>query len=291
MELESGRVQTPAYIYVANYGGGSQDPIGNVVIINTATGSVAGAITQGFYRPEGIAFSPNGAYAYVPNGDVSNVVIINTATNTVTGVLEEGSNATLIAGPTGVAISPDGTYAYITNAGAIANSSGFAIPASLYGSIAVVDTATNTVVNAIIQGFNWPGGVAFAPSGSYAYATNYNTNNVVIINTATNTVVKAITQGFAYPQGVAFSPNGAYAYVTNLGSGNNSNVAIINTATNTVTGTITGFYFPWGVAFSKNGTYAYVANGNNVLIINTATNTIVGAINQGTYIGTGIGVP
>ncbi len=65
----------------------------NIMIINTATNTVVGAITQGLGDPTGIAFSPDGAYAYVTNQNpvnvTSNVVIINTATNTVIGTLTQ----------------------------------------------------------------------------------------------------------------------------------------------------------------------------------------------------------
>ena len=121
----------------------------------------------------------------------------------------------------------------------------------------------------------------FSPSGTYAYVTNYNSNNVVTINTASNTVVNSITSGFYVPIAVAISPSGTYAYVTNEGS---NNVVIINTASNTVVNSITsGFYNPTAIAFSPSGTYAYVtnANVNNVVIINTASNKVVNSITSG----------
>ena len=131
----------------------------------------------------------------------------------------------------------------------------------------------------ITSGFSSPDGVAFSPSGTYAYVADG--TNVVIINTATNTVIGSVdSSGISYyPRGVAFSPSGTYAYVAD-----GTNVVIINTATNTVTGSInSGFNTPYGVAFSPSGTYAYVANynGDNVAIINTATNTVTGSITPG----------
>jgi len=172
-----------------------------------------------------------------------------------------------VSGPFGVSISPSGAYAYLINLNSV--------------SVAIINTATNTVTASITSGFDGPQGVALSPSGTYAYVTNANSNNVVIINTATNTVTGAITSGLSSPEWVAFSPSGTYAYVTNTGS---NNVVIINTATNTVTGSITsGISFPQGVAFSPSGTYAYVTNtgSNNVVIINTATNTVINSITSG----------
>ena len=140
----------------------------------------------------------------------------------------------------------------------------------------------------INSGFDYPIGVAFSPSGTYAYVTNFNPSNVVIIDTATNTVTNSIPSGLNGPNGVAFSPSGTYAYVVNYGS---TNVAIINTATNTVTNSIiSGFSTPSGVSFSPSGTYAYVTNPgtNNVVIINTATNTVTGSITSGFSNPTGV---
>ena len=162
--------------------------------------------------------------------------------------------------------------------------------ANTYYCVYVTDNPPNSysVSNSITSGFSLPEGISFSPSGTYAYVTNSNTNNVVIINTATNTVVNSITSGFNNPSDVAFSPSGTYAYVTNQ---YNNNVLIINTATNTVVNSITsGISDPFVVAFSPSGKYAYVANCNtscgltgsdNVVIINTATNTVVNSITSG----------
>ena len=82
----------------------------------------------------------------------------------------------------------------------------------------VTQLSFNYTENSITSGFDNPEGVAFSPSGTYAYVTNINSNTVVIINTATNTVVNSITSGISSPQGVAFSPSGTYAYITNCNS-------------------------------------------------------------------------
>ena len=250
------------YAYISNIYGPNFSLNGNITVINLATNSISKRITSGFYFPTGVAFSPSGTYAYVANEGNNNVVIINTATNTVVNSIAPG-----FYDAQGVAISPSGTYAYVTNCNSSCSGSG-------PDNVVIINTATNTVVNSIsYPGFSSPEGVAFSPSGTYAYVGNQNANDVVIINTATNTVTGSITSGFNNPEGVAFSPSGAYAYVANLFG---ENITIINTASNTVTGYITyGIYEPKGVAFSPSGTYAYVVNSdsNNVLIINTGTST------------------
>ena len=183
--------------------------------------------------------------------------------------------------PDGVAFSPSGTYAYVTN---------YEGGSALKGNIIIINTASNTVVNAINSGaFTYPtSGIAFLTSGAYAYITNHWGDNVLIVNTASNTVTGSINSGFSTPNGAAVSHDGTYAYVANCNTvcdtGGPSNIVIVNTATNTVVNSITsGFNDPYGVSFSPSGTYAYVTNygSNNVVIINTATNTVIASINSG----------
>ena len=180
----------------------------------------------------------------------------------------------------GVTFAPSGTYAYMANCNSGNNELNGLTNCNSAGpdNVMIINTATNTVVNAINSGFEGPFDIGFAPSGSYAYVTNSGSNSISIINTATNTVTSSITSGFLYPKGVAISPDGSYAYVANEHS---NNVVIINTATNTVVNSITtGFSSPVGVAFSPSGKYAYVTNFNayNVVVINTATNTVVNSL-------------
>jgi YVTN family beta-propeller protein len=152
-------------------------------------------------------------------------------------------------------------------------------------NLVIISTPSNSVVGAITRGLYDAQWVAIAPSGTYAYVTNYAADNVVIIDTATNTVSASISGGFDFPYGVAFSPSGTYAYVVNCnsacGSGPSSNIVIVSTASNSVVGAITsGFDNPYDVAFSKDGSYAYVTNYNsaNVVIISTSSNSVTGAI-------------
>ncbi len=190
---------TPQYAVVAKLT--AKVELTSVVSLATNTippplNTVTNTITVGS-DPWGVAFSPNGAYAYVTNYYSGTVSVINTATNTVTNTITVGSS------PVGVAIAPTGAYAYVTNYNS--------------GTVSVINTATNTVTSTITVGSE-PIGVAIAPTGAYAYVTNYGSNTVSVINTATNTVTSTITVGGNLYE-VAVAPNGAYAYVTNFGNG------------------------------------------------------------------------
>ncbi|MGW8955788.1 YncE family protein [Streptomyces sp. NPDC055709] len=85
---------------------------------------------------------------------------------------------------------------------------------------------------------------AAAATGTFAYVTNFNSNNVSVIDTATNTVTTTIPVG-TVPNGVAVAPNDASVYVTN---GLSNNVSVIDTSTNTVTATVPVGTVPSGVA-------------------------------------------
>jgi YVTN family beta-propeller protein len=218
----------------------------NVSVINTATRSVTATVPVGT-NPTGIAVNPAGTFAYVTNQTSHNVSIINTATNAVTSLTVGGR-------PWGVAFSPDGAKAYVDT-----------------GALAVIDTATNTVIATVGVGNN-SRCVVVHPVASFAYVTNQDSNTVSVINTATNTVSATIPVASA-PYGLAIHPAGTFVYVTHfLGT----TVSVINTATNTVTATITVGSKPAAIAVDPAGAFLYVMNtGNNTVSrIDTATNAV-----------------
>src|SRR5437016_1447928 len=125
------------------------------------------------------------------------------------------------------------------------------VPTHKSNSVAVVNTATNSVIDVIPVGIQ-PLSGAMSPNGQEVYVTNsgwiFGSNSVSVINTPTNTVVATIPVG-NFPIGVAFTPNGVFAYVVNS---NANSVSVIDTATRTVVSTINVGASPWGVAFTPN---------------------------------------
>ncbi len=79
--------------------------------------------------PVGVAITPDGAFAYVTNGNSGTVSVIETASNTVVATVRVGIR------PAGVAITPDGAFAYVTNIDS--------------GTVSVIETASNTVVTTV----------------------------------------------------------------------------------------------------------------------------------------------
>ncbi|WP_176459484.1 YncE family protein [Rhodococcus sp. OK302] len=78
--------------------------------------------------------------------------------------------ATTFSNPNKVAITPDGLRAYVTNSN------------YQYGgqTVSVIDTTTNTVINALTVG-RGPTGVAITPDGNHAYIANMGDDNVSVI--------------------------------------------------------------------------------------------------------------
>ena len=203
-------------------------------------------------------------FAYVTNSNSSTVSVIDTATNppTVVGTIAVGSS------PLGVAITPDGKHAYVVN-----------IKPKTFGTVSVIDTASNIVVATVAVGL-FPYGVAVTPDGKHVYVVNQGDRTVSVIDTASNTVVATVPVGTT-PFGVAVAPEGQQAYVTNSGS---HTVSVIATASNTVVATITVGLDPIGVAITPDGKHAYVANGSDdtVSVIGTASNTVMTTVAVGT---------
>lgn len=147
------------HIYVTHFGV-------TVSVIDLATHTVTSTITVGV-NPLSVAFSPDGARAYVANLNDATVSVIDTATHTVTTAIPIDGGG-VEAYPASVAVSPDGAHAYV---------------ASLFkanGTVSVIDTATNTVTITIPVG---PEGVAIGPDGTRVYVTNTEDNTVSVIST------------------------------------------------------------------------------------------------------------
>ena len=162
--------------------------------------------------------------------------------------------------------------AYVTNS-AVTN------PASPSGTVSVIDTGDNTVVDTVQVGFS-PRGVAVAPDGKHVYVANYgqflNDGSVSVIETLneTDTVVATIPVGGG-ASGVAVTPDGTHVYVTNALS---DTVSVIDTTTNTVVQTIPVGSAPLYIAVTPDGKTVYVSNVDpytSVSVIDTATNTVV----------------
>jgi len=257
--------------------------------------------------PAGIAIPTVGGFALVANKGGNSVSRIDLATSTVTATIPVPGN------PTSVAITPDGTKAYVVQS---TNCPPPPVPTPGPGptptpggptpgptpippcTVAVIDTASNTVVTNVTVGHE-PFAAAMSTNGGFVYVTNRADDSVSIIDTATDTTIdefpvgdtpEGIVAGFglvyvandtsntvsvyreidfallttipvgASPLSVAVSPDGTTAVVGNDGGGS---ISIVATGTETVIDTKSVGTNPTGVAITPNSSRAVVANSTS----------------------------
>jgi len=134
----------------------------------------------GSFFPSSIAFTPDGAFAYLANNGANLVAVIDTASRATVATITAGFR------PNAIAVSPDGAYAYVSN--------------QLSNNVSVISTATNNVVATVLVG-SLPAGLAFTPDGAFVYVANSGGTTVSVIDTATRMVVSTISVPF--PSAVA----------------------------------------------------------------------------------------
>ena len=219
-------------VWVTNDGAG-----GNPVQVISRAGVVTDI--EPFHNPQGIAFTPNGAVAYVTNAASGDISEVNTTTLTITKNIPLSLPGGGTSSPTAIVMSPSGAFAY-------------AIDGSF---LDVIDIATDTQTAAISMNANL-NGLAITPNGEFVYITFYHgaTAAVAVVNTSSNLVVDDIEVGGA-PSGIAISSNGTTAYVANCANGV---VCQVDTTTNTLLPTTIAVGGGGGVALSPNNKLLWV---------------------------------
>lgn len=262
----------------------------NAVQPNTVVATINVGVT-----PAGIAFTPNGKYAYVANSNnygaaghdavgQDNISVIDVSKNLVIKTIYDAS----FNQPQTVTINPAGTKAYVCNSNA--------------STVTVINIASNTV-SSVITGFDGPDDMVINAAGTVGYVSNYggpgglgsgNGHTVSVVNLVNNVISKTIdlTPNIA-PAAIAMSPNGAYVYTVNYMDGNpgTGNLNIIRTSDNTLLPTVIGgFSGPFDMRISPDGKFGYVTNfgsnnfypyGTTLSVVDLSSNTIVSTISLG----------
>jgi YVTN family beta-propeller protein len=164
--------------------------------------------------------------------------------------------------------------------------------------VAVIDTATNTIVTRVGVG-TYPYTTVVSADGSKVYVSNWGgrlpgptdftdgmfpvvvdprtgipvSGTVSVISTATNTLIKTIEVGL-HPTGMALSPRGDRVYVTNA---NSDTVSAISTASDTVVATLhvgAGGKGRETLLGSSPNAVAITADGNTLYVANATQNAI-----------------
>ena len=208
-------------VYVTNNGLGAGGS--SVSVIDAANNTVTATVPVGS-QPWGVAINPAGTRVYVANYGDDNVSIIDATNNTEVGGI--GGRVVVQHAPLGIAINPAGTRLYVGNSlGDLAVNND--------GSISVIDTANNTVINTVVVA-EAPYGIVVNPAGTRVYVVNCCANAVSVIDTSSNTVIGVPIAVGNQPSGISINQAGTRLYVVNAGDGT---VSVIDTATNAVVGT------------------------------------------------------
>jgi YVTN family beta-propeller protein len=124
--------------------------------------------------------------------------------------------------------------------------------------VAIVDTATNAVVDTIpLPDESTPGDIAITPDGRFLYVLTSGYSTVSVINTEINSVVTTVAVG-AYPIDIAITPDGLYAYVTNHDSGD---VSVISTQSNSVRSAFPGMIVEREERHHRYSRFCHVVSG------------------------------
>lgn len=145
----------------------------HLIDVDTQTISIANSFV-------GVAFSPAGNRIFVGGGASNDVKLFTAAPNGTFGAA--GSIAIAGAAPSGLSLSPDGSRLYVA--------------LNMTHQVAVIDTATNTVLQRV-------------PVGIYPYTTVTSANGAKVY--VSNGVLKTIDVGL-HPTGMALSPGGDRLY-------------------------------------------------------------------------------
>ena len=183
--------------------------------------------------------------------------------------------------PAGIALSSDGHTLYAANNRSFL-SNGF------YGSLAVIDVATNT--RQLWQTSGFPFSVAALADGRKVYVTSERDKCVAVMSTSAKAQVSSITVGQS-PMALLLNRAQTRLYVANAGS---DTVSVISTATDRVERTIQlrgspmrnlPSATPTGLAFSPDEKRLYVtmADANAVAVVRIPQGTVEGCIPTGWY--------
>jgi YVTN family beta-propeller protein len=253
------------FAYISNLSGNSVTVIDGTTVLTPPTTPIGvGA------QPFGVAVNPTGTRAYVANSNMfdtgaPSVSVIDTASLTEVTRITVGIDGQ----PTGVAVNEDGSRVYVANNN---------------GKVAVIDTATNTVINTLTPPPNTPRQLAgIVVAAGAVWAVDLATGEVISV---TDSSVPGLFLNFTLMMGIAADPSGSRLYVSYGDTNGDLQIAIIDVATSFAQQTFTSVlvstsgndagFNPGGVAVSPSGAFVYapIASENRLAMINTANNSV-----------------
>jgi len=213
---------------------------GSISVVDTATLGVVQTFAVGA-QPARLAFSSDGARAFVPLLGADALVEVDAGSRTVLRTIAT------VDQPNAVVLLP-GARAYVAGAN---------------GVVGIVDLAAGQATGTIVLGAPAAGysvsGLALSPDGAKAYAT---WGDLAEIDTQSDTLSRSLFAGVS-PAGLALTSDGTKAYVSaTFGYPSFSfygSVVVVDVASFTVTGSIFTWALPSQITLNRAGTEAHVS--------------------------------
>jgi 6-phosphogluconolactonase (cycloisomerase 2 family) len=275
----------PRFAYAANFNDGTV----SMYTVNAATGQLRhnGYAVAGT-NPISVTVDPGGKFAYVANrGDNSISAYTIGANGTLTqincSVACNGNNFATGGNPWGITIDPSGRFAYVANSGS-SSISAYSIDATTGALAQILCGAVSpchfngAVYNNDFEAGNAPRSVTIDPTGKFAYAANWGSNDIAAYSIGATGKLTQIDadpntagiQNFlagTNPMSVTIDPTGKFAYVANSFNGGLTGNSVSAYSINPTSGMLTTIDFkssggtqPQSVTVHPSGKFAYVTN-------------------------------
>jgi len=228
---------------------------GGVGITSTKTRTVDGFIPTGDI-PTGVAFSPDGATAYVANQN-GTVSVIDVATHANVGTISTNGMAAFA-----VQVSPEGDQLFVGG-----NST----------TLLVIDTQSRTIVKSVEVGYA-PNAFAVAPDNRILYASSFVGATVTEVDMFSGQTLRTFDVG-GTPQGMAVNRKGTHLYVAN----EQGYLTDVDLATGQLAApmTLAGGGFGVGVTPDDNQAYIAIPGAGLVQVFGLQSRKLVGTIDVG----------
>jgi YVTN family beta-propeller protein len=195
-------------------------------------------------------------FAYVANFGDGTVSIIDLTTETEVSTLTVGGDPYWVAVGGGI------------------------VAVSLHDStgVALIDTATNSLLGIVGGVGSEPEAVAVNSSGSTVYVADESGDELYVVNVGTQTVTAgpiALTN-CSEPENMVISPNDAFLYITCADGSNSSVIRVATSGFAQLTIDDMGLNDAHGIALSPDGTLLYYTDGTDSFAWNTGTQMLTG---------------
>ncbi len=227
---------------------------------------VATINVDNIYAGRALDFNPSCTRAYVSDWTDKIYVIDSTNHSLITSISAGGYGVHYE-----IAVNPSDTRLYVATT----------------EGLVIFDTSTNSFV-AQSNVCTSCKGLAFHPSGSMIYATEYVSSgnaSVKVIDASNTQLIDSIPLS-DHPRQIVINSTGTRAYITHTGGAiQYDSVSVIDLTNNSVVTSIPLPDVVDNLAINSSGSRVYVSDHGNVYAIDTSTNTIVDTINLvGNYV-------